>query len=136
MHPNFKDDTCSNPSNAPTLRDVMHARLTRRAALKGLAATGATGAFGLFGCASNAQTGGGSSTAAGTSLTFTELGRFLDETHHVPTGYTAAPLLRWGDPLFKDAPPFDPSQQTPAAQERQFGNNNDFIAFKIGRAHV
>jgi len=44
----------------------------------------------------------------------------------VPKGYTAKALISWGDPLFKDAPAFDPSGKAPAsAQEKQFGDNTD-----------
>ena len=38
-------------------------------------------------------------------------------------------LLRWGDPLFPDSPEFDPLNQTPEAQARQFGYNNDFVGY-------
>ena len=47
----------------------------------------------------------------------------------VAEGHTAIPFLRWGDPLFSDAPPFDPENQTPEAQARQFGYNCDWIGY-------
>ena len=53
----------------------------------------------------------------------------MDETHHVPDGYTTDLVLRWGDPLFEDSPEFDPMAQSEAAQLRQFGYNNDFLGF-------
>ncbi len=44
----------------------------------------------------------------------------------VPEGYRTEALISWGDPLFADAPAFDPSGRAPAsAQELQFGDNND-----------
>ncbi|WP_418607144.1 PhoX family protein [Georgenia sp. SUBG003] len=49
------------------------------------------------------------------------------DTVVVPGGYLQQVVVRWGDPLFSDAPPFDPDNQTAAAQERQFGYNNDFL---------
>jgi secreted PhoX family phosphatase len=113
-----------HPAGSPPLSRVIEARLTRRDALKGLAAAGAAG---LFGCAAPAPPK--PPAPAGSSLTFTESGRFLDETHHVAPGYKVNVLLRWGDPLHADAPAFNPKQQTAAAQERQFGANNDYIAF-------
>ena len=48
------------------------------------------------------------------------------DSFEVPAGWTWAPLIRWGDPIFPDAPEFDFENQTAAAQERQFGYNNDF----------
>ncbi|MFP4440956.1 MAG: PhoX family protein [Chloroflexaceae bacterium] len=47
----------------------------------------------------------------------------------VPDGYQVAVLLRWGDPLFPDAPEFDPENQTPEAQAQQFGYNCDYVGF-------
>ena len=46
-----------------------------------------------------------------------------------PTGYDADILIRWGDPIFPDSPPFDPLKQTAETQKRQFGMNNDFLGF-------
>ena len=115
------DDTVSNPSGSTPVHQLMQLRLTRRDALKGMAVAGV---YGLVGCASSTQTG-----SSGTSLMFTESGRFLDATHHVAPGYNVNVLLRWGDPLFTDSPAFNPSSQSAEAQQRQFGNNNDFIAF-------
>ncbi|HAP89225.1 MAG TPA: phosphatase, partial [Arthrobacter bacterium] len=44
----------------------------------------------------------------------------------VPEGFTWQPVIRWGDPMFKDAPDFDLNNQTAAAQAQQFGYNNDY----------
>ncbi|GAB4237489.1 MAG: PhoX family phosphatase [Methyloligellaceae bacterium] len=38
-------------------------------------------------------------------------------------------ILRWGDPVTADAPAFNPERQSAAAQGKQFGYNNDYIAF-------
>ncbi len=107
-------------SAEPTISQLMDARITRRTALQGM---GAAGIYGLFGCTTPSPRSGGS------SLTFTELGRFMDETHHVAPGYSVNALIRWGDPLHSEAPEFRPGRQTAVEQERQFGTNNDFIAF-------
>ncbi len=115
------DDTVSSDSTAVTISQLMQMRLTRRGALKGMAAAGV---YGLFGCAAPSGP-----RPVSTSLTFTESGRFLDETHHVAPGYNVSTLIRWGDPLHADAPAFRPGQQTANEQERQFGMDNDFMAF-------
>ena len=36
-------------------------------------------------------------------------------------------LIRWGDPVVAGAPAFDVANQTAAAQEKQFGYNNDYL---------
>ncbi len=44
----------------------------------------------------------------------------------VPAGYKAEVMVRWGDPLWSDAPEFDPATRgTAASQERAFGDNTD-----------
>lgn len=116
------DDGISNPSTEPTLQEVMGLRLSRRDALKGLAAGGL---YGLFGCAAP----GAPSATGDHPLSFVESGRFLDETHHVAPSYRVQTVVRWGDPIHTGAPAFRPGQQTADEQERQFGMDNDFIAF-------
>ena len=51
---------------------------------------------------------------------------FTDSTIHVPDGYEWKTLVRWGDPLFSDAPAFDPVNGIPAVgSDRVFGENTD-----------
>ncbi|MDX2222789.1 MAG: PhoX family phosphatase [Rhodospirillaceae bacterium] len=64
-----------------------------------------------------------------TSLSFPSLPRGVDTTHRVAAGHTAQVLLRWGDPVFADAPALAPGAMTAAAQGRQFGTDCDFIHF-------
>jgi len=45
----------------------------------------------------------------------------------VPAGWRWEPVIRWGDPILKGAPAFDPNAQTPQAQAAQFGYNNDYL---------
>lgn len=45
----------------------------------------------------------------------------------VPEGFTWAPLIRWGDPLFSTTPIFDFAAQSPQAQAGQFGYNSDYL---------
>ena len=103
-----------------SLNDLIEAAMSRRDVLLGLAATGAVSAMGAPAPA-GAQSKG--------SFNFTELAGGVDEKHHVAEGYDADILIRWGDPMFPDSPPFDPLKQTAAAQKRQLGMNNDFLGF-------
>lgn len=132
------DDHPVNPTLArgtPTLGDLIAARLSRRGFLHGSLAAGVLAGLGpLAGCAPAADPAGGpvESTPDVTPTArflFDEIARGSDGTHHVPAGYRADVLVRWGDPLFPDAPAFDPAAQTAAAQARQFGYNNDYVGF-------
>lgn len=118
------------------MQEIIDIRFTRRAFLGGLTATAA--GFLLGGCATNERTVSLSDQVI--NFDFDEIARGLDTTHHVPEGFTTDILLRWGDPLFQDSPPFEPLGQNEAAQLRQFGYNNDYLGFvplpedKIGRS--
>jgi uncharacterized protein len=113
---------------SPNFRTVLNDRLSRRDMLKAGAAMAAASAIapGFAG-----SIFGGDAIAGGTqsSLTFTELKRVYDKTHHVAPGFKADVLLRWGDKLTADASDFDPTRQSGTAQARQFGYNNDFIGY-------
>lgn len=100
----------------PTLADLIDHRLDRRGLIRGAAALAAASPF-----AAVAQEAGPS------SLAFKELAHTLDEQQHVAEGYDMQVLIRWGDPVVAGAPAFDPAKQTAAAQERQFGYNNDYL---------
>ncbi|MGQ0662653.1 MAG: PhoX family protein [Pseudomonadota bacterium] len=112
-----------NPSSTPAIGEIIARRLSRREALKGVAASAAFGLFGgVLARAAGAQ-------AFPSSLSFAEIAHGLDDQHHVASGYGVQVLIRWGDAVFKDAPAFDPLRQSAAAQARQFGYDNDFLAF-------
>lgn len=70
-----------------------------------------------------------SDVLSGQNFSFSGLPHGVDSTHHVAEGYRADILIRWGDPVTDDAPEFNPFKQTPYAQSRQFGYNNDFVGF-------
>jgi uncharacterized protein len=128
------DDRSSNPriaAGAETLGDIVARRLSRRGFLQGSLAVGLmAGVTPLAGCAPGPEGGdAGTHAAAARRFLFDEIARGSDETHHVPAGYRADVLVRWGDPLFADAAPFDPHAQTAAAQARQFGYNCDYVGF-------
>jgi secreted PhoX family phosphatase len=115
------DDRAVNPSANPTFAAVLEARLSRRDLLRVAAAGLAAASAGALGAAAPASAQG----AAG----FTPLTMTPDDRLAVPPGYTAQVLVRWGDPLWNDAPEFDPARQSAARQARQFGNDNDFIGY-------
>ncbi len=133
------ENTPSNPRigrGAATIGEVIEARLSRRGFLGGMAAVAGLTATGCTTTTGGAETAGvaglpegGSKAAVQPGFGFAEIARGMDTTHHVPDGYSADILIRWGDPLFSDSPAFDPANQTEAAQLRQFGYNNDFIGF-------
>ena len=60
---------------------------------------------------------------------FEEISHAITQELHVPKGYQAQTLIRWGDPLFTDSPKFDPHAQTAESQLKQFGFNNDYVGF-------
>ncbi len=103
--------------------------LTRRDALKGIGAVGVAAASSgglLASCSKESPTLPEMGTPP---LTFEEIPRMLDATHHVAPGYDARVLVSWGDRLFDASPAFNADLQTASAQSLQFGYNNDFIAY-------
>ncbi|WP_209833065.1 PhoX family phosphatase [Ruegeria sp. HKCCE3926] len=55
----------------------------------------------------------------------------------VPAGYKAEVMVRWGDPLWSDAPEFDHATRgTAASQERAFGDNTDGQDIFLHDGHV
>lgn len=52
------------------------------------------------------------------------------DTVIVPAGYEARVLMSWGDPIYADAPEFNPSGKPSAeTQEKQFGDNTDGMSY-------
>jgi uncharacterized protein len=121
------DDIPQNPAIKETIGDVINARYHRRDVMRGMLGVAAitatvSPAMLLAACSDDAPPNGD-------GFNFAELESGVDETHHIADGYDAQVLLRWGDPVFADAPPFDPRRQSAAAQLRQFGYNNDYVGF-------
>ncbi len=120
------DGPGTNPTDNRTMGEIISARFSRRGFLKGSLAVSAIAAtvspIALL-MADDAR------AAAASAFSFDEVEAGVDETHHVAAGYDADILLRWGDPIFADAPAFDPAAQTAAAQAKQFGYNNDYVGF-------
>ncbi|MGH6867244.1 MAG: PhoX family protein [Methyloceanibacter sp.] len=119
------DDIPLSPSDRDAIGDIILKRYSRRAVLSGMLGTAA--ASSLFGPVLAGDEVRGEPAAS--SPDSEELAAGIDETHHLAKGCRADVLLRWGDPLFPDSPRFDPRKQSAAAQLKQFGYNNDYIAF-------
>lgn len=117
------DDVGVNVSSEPSIGELIDRRLNRRDTLRGLAGLGAVAAFSNPFSASTAE----AQSAGPSSLAFKELAHTLDATQHVAEGYDMQVLIRWGDPVIAGAPGFDPAGLTAAAQEKQFGYNNDYL---------
>lgn len=113
--------------DAPSLDQVIEARLSRRDLLKGAAAGAALGVFGnvLGGEILLAQ----QPASNPSSLTFWEIPHGIEASHSLAPGYSARVLIRWGDKVLPGAPDFDVTKQTADAQAKQFGYNCDFVGF-------
>jgi secreted PhoX family phosphatase len=120
------EDIGRNPTDNPTIGDVIAARLGRRDLLKGalgVAAIAATVSPLALATASRAKADNT------TRFHFDEIEAGVDAIHHVAAGYDADVLIRWGDPVVASAPAFDPHKQTAASQRQQFGYNCDYIGY-------
>jgi secreted PhoX family phosphatase len=116
-----------NPTENPTMGDMIAARFNRRDLLRGaMAVTAISATIGTKALAANEQP---SRTGRAPSFDFKEIEAGVDGTHHVAEGYDAQILLRWGDPILPGAPEFDPMNQSAEKQARQFGYNSDYVGF-------
>ena len=129
-----REDIGSNPSENPTMGDVINARLGRRDMMRGMLSGAAVSA--LIGPAALLSSPRGAEAAvtgaprpAKASFSFQEVAHGVDADHHVASGYNADILIRWGDPVVPGAPAFDPMNQSAEAQSKQFGYNNDFVGY-------
>lgn len=118
------EDIGRNGSNNQTIEDIITVRLGRRDVLKGVLGVAViAGTCGLPAIAAAANAGPAS------RFRFAEVQAGSDHDHHVAHGYDADVLMRWGDPVVADAPAFDPQNLSAAAQQRQFGYNNDYLGY-------
>lgn len=120
------EDVVVNDSGGATIGDIIAVRLNRRDLVRGWLA-GSVLASALP--ASFMRTAPAAAKGQSGAFRFKEVEAGVDGTHHVAEGYAADILIRWGDPLLKGAPAFDPNRQTGASQAAQFGYNNDFIGY-------
>ncbi len=132
---NACDAPVPNESDNPHVRDLVEGALARRSLLKG----GAVGAGALvlagLGTASPAAAAPNARPRAKEARTTPDLGRaaFTPVAPNRADAMTNAPrfthnvVIRWGDPVEAGAPRFDVDPQTPEAQAKQFGYNNDYV---------
>lgn len=122
------EDQPINTTGESTLGDFINARYSRRCVLKG--ALGVTALSALAASPlSLLAAAGKQDRSTGSRFGFAEIAHGVDETHHVAPGYSADVLIRWGDPVVPGGARFDPYAQSPVAQGKQFGYNNDFIGY-------
>ncbi|MCI2418879.1 PhoX family phosphatase [Saccharopolyspora sp. K220] len=113
-----------NPTANPYFGDLLQNVLSRR----GLLRAGAVAAASAAVLPAIAARPAAAAPGRPPGLDFTPVQPNSADAVVVPEGYQQQVVLRWGDPILPGAPEFDFDNQTPEAQERQFGYNNDFCA--------
>ncbi|MGY1455393.1 PhoX family protein [Streptomyces sp. SS8] len=131
-----------NTSGNEYAGDVIAAALSRRSVLRAGAVVGATAAAGAavgIGQAPEAaakppvvpgkgwEKESGKIRGAARGLRFAPVAPNTADAVTVPEGYAQNVVIRWGDPILRGAPAFDPEKQSAKAQAGQFGYNNDFL---------
>lgn len=128
-----EDAAPQNPTDNPTMGELISQRFSRRGLLRGALAVSAisasVGSVALATADDARAQAPAKGSDKGSAFAFKEVEVGVDADHHVAEGYDADVVLRWGDPLTPDAPEFDPARQTPEAQAKQFGYNNDFVGY-------
>ncbi|MYV56358.1 PhoX family phosphatase [Streptomyces sp. SID3212] len=133
-----------NKTDNEYLGDVIAGALSRRSLVRAAgivtvaAATGTALAVGTGDTPASAAaaTGGhghgdsghGNTPDGARGLRFTPVAPNLADQVTVPAGYSQHVVIRWGEPILRGAPAFDPDKQTAKAQAGQFGYNNDFLS--------
>ncbi|MGH8642951.1 MAG: PhoX family protein [Gammaproteobacteria bacterium] len=109
-----------------TFSDILDTYLSRRALLKtGLVSVGTA----LLGAPRRSPLSAVPMREIQDDFSFHEVQHGVDEVLHVSPGYEVQVLIRWGDPVLAGAALFDPAHPKAEHQARQFGYNNDFIAY-------
>ncbi|MFI1463851.1 PhoX family protein [Nocardia carnea] len=115
-----------NTSSNTYFGDIVAGISRRRVLQGGAAAVVAIGAAGTLAACGDDAGAGSAESGQGMGTGFAPVAPNTEDAVVIPDGYEQGVVIRWGDPLFEDAPEFDFYGQTPAAQARQFGYNNDF----------
>ena len=120
---------------------VVASAISRRGFLGVLAVGSGAAAFGtgtLLSTLGSAAEASVTASATDSRFGFEPIPIATDGTVHVPSGYTWQVVASWGQPLFSDAPAFDPATGgTAESQARAFGENTDGMElFAIGAHQV
>ena len=127
-------DACDKPipntSGNPHVSTLVETAIARRALLK--AGAGAMVLGGLLNPSTAAAVTGVSTKGrtAGDDLgrvSFKPVTPNVRDNVTVPNGFGHDVVVRWGDPVTPDAPPFDVHNQTPESAAKQFGYNCDYV---------
>ena len=130
-----RDEILSGKGRGEKMYDVIARRWSRRGVVQAGLASGIvlSGAKAVAGQdATPEATPAGSPAAspvAGAGIEWDAIELDQGDELVVADGHTATAFLRWGDPLFSDAPEWDINNQTRDAQEKQFGYNCDWIGW-------
>ncbi|MEV6963002.1 PhoX family protein [Streptomyces sp. NPDC051207] len=127
-----------NTSGNEYVGDVIAGALSRRSVMRAAAVvTVAAAGAGAAGAAGAPQASAAPADAAATTfrgersargLRFAPVAPNTTDAVVVPEGYGQNVVIRWGEPILRGAPAFDPEKQTAKAQAGQFGYNVDFLA--------
>jgi uncharacterized protein len=133
-----------NKSDNEYIGDVIAGALSRRSMVRAAAvvtaatAAGSAVAFGPGASLATAApvTGTGQGNGNGDTptpdgargLRFTPVAPNTADKVTIPTGHSQNVVIRWGEPILRGAPAFDPDKQSAKAQAGQFGYNNDFLS--------
>ncbi|MFJ9807532.1 PhoX family protein [Streptomyces sp. NPDC101158] len=125
-------NTSANEYVGDVIAGVLSRRSLMRAAAVVTVASAAGGAV-VLGNAPAAEAHGGHHHQGGKAtgargLRFDPVAPNTADQVTVPEGYAQNVVIRWGEPILRGAPAFDPEKQTAAAQAGQFGYNNDFLS--------
>jgi uncharacterized protein len=136
---------CAHPAPNPTgnayFGDLVTKAVSRRSVLRAVAVLGLAGATGgvLAACAPGFPADEAASPddrsampGAAPGLSFAPVVPNTGDAVTVADGYAQQVIVRWGEPITKDAPAFAPDAQSAAAQAGQFGYNCDYLAILPG----